>query len=92
MEITDFSAPGLPAYTLSTGSFIGSFNKVVMVTEFNLFLYNAVSDRESEDQYVGMISRKGIFEALQIMQRLGIKVVDKRRKLSNVSGVKETTK
>jgi hypothetical protein len=92
MEITNFSAPGLPAYTLSTGSFIGSFNKVVMKTEFNLFLYNAMSDQEDEDQYVGMITREGLFEALNIMQGLGIKVVDKRRKLSDVSGVKETTK
>jgi YesN/AraC family two-component response regulator len=79
MKITDYSKEGFPNWVISTGFYIGNFNKVVMKSGLNLFLYNAVSENEKEDQYVGLIDHNGITEALEQMQKLGIKVIDERK-------------
>jgi YesN/AraC family two-component response regulator len=79
MKITDYSKEGFPNWVISSGVLICNFNKVVMKSGLNLFLYNAVSDNEEEDQYVGLIDHNGITEALEQMQELGIKVIDERK-------------
>ncbi|MFQ3208773.1 MAG: hypothetical protein ACI9HU_000252 [Colwellia sp.] len=80
MKITDYSEEGLPSWVISTGCYIGNFNKVVMKSSLNLFLYNTVSDNEEEDRYVGLINHNGINEALKLMHDMGIKVIDERVK------------
>jgi hypothetical protein len=82
MKITDYSKEGFPNWVISSGVLICNFNKVVMKSGLNLFLYNAVSDNEEEDQYVGLIDHNGITEALEQMQKLGIKVIDEREVFS----------
>ena len=79
MKITDYSEEGRPNWVISTGCYIGNFNKVVMKSDV-LFLYNTVSDNEEEDRYVGLIDHNGITEALEIMQELGINVIGGRVK------------
>jgi YesN/AraC family two-component response regulator len=83
MKITDYSKEGFPNWVISSGVLICNFNKVVMKSGLNLFLYNAVSDNEEEDQYVGLIDHNGITEALEQMQKLGIKVIDERKSKIN---------
>jgi YesN/AraC family two-component response regulator len=83
MKITDYSKEGFPNWVISSGVLICNFNKVVMKSGLNLFLYNAVSENEKEDQYVGLIDHNGITEALEQMQKIGIKVIDERKSKIN---------
>jgi YesN/AraC family two-component response regulator len=83
MKITDYSKEGFPSWVISTGCYIGDFNKVVMKSSVNLLLYKTVSENEKDDQYVGLIDHNGITEALEQMQKLGIKVIDERKSKIN---------
>mgnify|MGYP003636227404 CR=1 FL=1 len=76
MKITDYSQEGFPNWVISSGVLICNFNKVVMKSGMNLFLYNTGVD---DDSYVGLIDYNGITEALEQMQELGIKVIDERK-------------
>jgi YesN/AraC family two-component response regulator len=80
MKIKDYSQEGFPNWVISSGVLICNFNKVVMKSGMNLFLYNTGVD---DDIYVGLIDHNGITEALEQMQELGIKVIDERKSKIN---------
>jgi hypothetical protein len=73
MKITDYSLKDSPSWVISNGGIFVNFDKVVMDSPRNLFLYN-------HDQYVCLVDESIMTEALERMQELGINVIDGRVK------------
>jgi hypothetical protein len=80
MKITDYSTKDLSNWVITEGTLVCPFNKVVMESEMNLFLYNT---GYPNDTYVGLIDHNGITEALERMHELGINVIDGRVKAND---------
>lgn len=73
MKITDYSLKDSPSWVISNNGIFVNFDKVVMESHLNLFLYN-------NNNYVCLVDESIITEVLERMQELGINVIDGRKK------------